>query len=195
MGRVVAPKLRRIGVVVAGLSITMALPAHAVVIGTPVYNEETGSYFALGKLPRGQGQHNWAAIIRSIQPKHYNGRRGRLAVLKSKSVQNFILDNFDLPLQTWIGLRYWCKYSKLQWVDGTVLKNKDFQPWNRPWYRSKKVTCSTQNIEYMPVYLLRSSKTRVNWQASGPKKGFYFYLVEYPDQVKPEPAGDTPSTE
>ena len=50
--------------------------------------------------------------------------------------------------------------------------------WAKPWHRTK-VTCTTENIQYMPVHYLPQTKG-FRWQASGPEKYFVSYLVEYP---------------
>ena len=55
---------------------------------------------------------------------------------------------------------------------------KAFKMWAKPWHRTK-VTCTTENIQYMPVHYLPQTKG-FRWQASGPEKYFVSYFVEYP---------------
>ena len=53
--------------------------------------------------------------------------------------------------------------------------------WHPRWYRTK-VRCADQG--FMPIYLTPPTYGGVFWQASGPKKVFSHFLVEYPAPEK-----------
>ena len=144
------------------------------------YDPVSGSHFEYVRRPYGSiGGNTWKATRKRVSHRSYKGIPGRLAVVKTKRIHEFLNKNFKIT-EAWIGLRYYCSSKKLFWVTGEVLKRgTDFEIWHRQWYRNPEVRCSTKGIPYMPVYYKRQG-LRVLWQASGPNKGLHGYIIEYP---------------
>jgi hypothetical protein len=161
----------------------------------PILDPRTGSYFELrvdNSTASGSGHSNaeWSAAYQRAQARNYNGRQGRLAVVADAATLNFIREQFRINEEVWIGLRFFCKFRKLLWVTGDMHPLHEKSLWARQWFRNQAVRCSTQRIDFMPVYLTKEDEG-VAWQASGPAKYFVSYLVEYPatkaiEQPKPD---------
>jgi hypothetical protein len=186
--------------IAACLLMNSATPAGAQVAqepkpGKPVYNPHTKSWFELRvDLPTPS---NWRSAVKFARKKTFKGVRGRLAMVKDLETHSFLRANFDALGATLIGLRYFCSFRKLVWIDGTEQTRKQFKMWNKKWYRTE-IRCGKQRIQYMPVYY-RPTQSGFRWQASGPEKYFVSYFVEYPtgaedpkDAPKPDkkPAAD-----
>ena len=93
--------------------------------GKPVYNPETKSYFELRvDLPKPP---DWNTAVRYARTRRYKGVRGRLAIIKDVQTHSFLQANFDTVGETWIGLRYFCSFRKLVWVDGTEQPRRGFK--------------------------------------------------------------------
>ncbi len=147
-----------------------------------VYDENTGSYFQYVLYPI-QAERTWETARREAERLTHKGITGRLAVISNQKTGDLLRRTFKPKEKTWIGLRYFCKYRKLLWVNSHLIDpTTDYQIWDSRWFNNPRVTCETVNIEYMPVYYT-SVQTGFRWQASGNAKGFYGYFVEYP---KPE---------
>ena len=167
------------------LTLAVLLPGEG--LGKPIYNPHSKSYFELRNDLVGN-EDTWLRAKSAAERLHYKGERGRLAVVDSLQVHQFLVENFDLTEETWIGLRFWCKYKKLQWINGKVHRRDSFNHWDSRWYRYEGSTdanlgwCRTDATVatgFMPVYYLPKEKG-YRWQAVGAAKGFRSYLVEYP---------------
>ncbi len=195
-------KLRRVilsyicgGSVILGItaaSLASAASKHSESRGSPIYNAETNSYFQMFEyhtsLP-------WLKISRQAMRKRYKGERGRLAIVKDPKTLDFIREKFSdhwdrfnsRQFEVWIGLRFFCKYRTLMWVDGAVQSPKAPGMWHSSWYRNNRINCYTSRAnKYMPIYLTATDDGRVFWQASGSQKAFSHYLVEFPAPKKSE---------
>jgi hypothetical protein len=141
----------------------------------PIYNEATKSYFVLTRLPN----HNtrWAKARVKANLMKFRGVRGRLASIDSAETMKFIRDNFQIKGSTWVGARYLCNGSKLLWENGKIQQQTDYARWHRQWHRSW-IKCGS-GVEFMPLYLT-SEKKGLYWRASGPNKGYFPMLVEFP---------------
>jgi len=151
----------------------------------PVLHPGSGSYFQLVRDQSGKSGSNgrhWDEAVAAARNMTYKGRRGRLAVIDNPELHQWILNQWDITTlrgggQTWIGLRYWCPYRQLAWIDGTEHPFTAYTPWSTPWYRQDGIRCSTTNIPYMGVYI---DPRTLRWRATGYKKAHKFYIVEYP---------------
>ena len=145
-----------------------------------VYNAKTKSYFQYIEHDV-QDSQSWETADRLARKLVYKGVRGRLAIVTDDEVNTFLRQTFSPRTYTWIGLRYSCRYRRLIWVNGELVKPKDYQNWARVWYRNAPVTCEAQpgSFPFMPIYYLPADHG-FRWQASGPKKRMYSYFVEYP---------------
>ena len=149
----------------------------------PVYNPATKSYFQLLKL-KGQ-DHRWPAAREVAQAQVYRGVKGRLAVIDREETHQFIMQNFDVSGEIWVGLRYWCKFRMLEWAGQRPYSPSDperFHAWHTPWSRNNQ-HCPP-NVDgpeaFMGVYYQPLGRQSARWQAVRKGKGFGRLLVEYP---------------
>jgi hypothetical protein len=166
--------------VTAAASVASTPPAGGKPMQGPFYNSATNSYFQLYRHIKRGANYRWPAANIQAQRHHYKGQPGRLAIVKDPKTLEFIREKFSLTKATWIGVRFYCKFRKLMWVDGVVQSPAASGMWHSQWYRNKNSHCDRglQN-KYMPLYLTGSGEGGVYWQASGPGKAHYFYLVEF----------------
>ena len=144
-----------------------------------LYDPSSDSYFELltDDFPGG----NWSKARSFAENLIYKGRRGRLAVIRTRETHEFIQKNFKFRTPVWIGLRYMCSNRKLIWVTGKQLnRDSDFQAWHRQWRRpAPSSRCGGRRKTYMPVYYTADGGPSF-WQASGSAKHFNWVLLEYP---------------
>ncbi len=152
-------------------------------LDTPVYNEQTKSYFSLKRFHVTYGGKNWSAANKAARRSYYKGVSGRLAVVKSREVEDFLIKTFRPPSPSWIGLRFFCKFRKLVWLTGETHPLIAYSNWHAKWYRTRVNCDQTANISWMPVYLT-PNLTGPRWQAPGPAKYMMYYFVEYPTGKK-----------
>lgn len=152
----------------------------------PVYNASSKSYFQLFADNENPG--NWEAARARAAMKSYKGVRGRLAVVDTAQLHDFVLRTFDLTKRNtsvWIGLRYWCQPHLLQWETGRAFSPSDpghFEIWHSKWSRSDESACGlskSTKVGFAPVYY-RTIGSVTRWQAVGAAKYFTYYLVEFP---------------
>ncbi len=148
-------------------------------LNEPVYFPHTKSYFELKQIP--EGHPAWPVHKRYAESKRYKGAKGRLAIIRDKQTHEFVTSTFQPADPVWIGLRFFCRFRKLVWVNGEIHPLKDFKIWHKQWYRNKQTLCESWHGPngYMPVYYTKT-KSGYAWQASGPGKGFTLMLIEYP---------------
>ncbi len=148
----------------------------------PIYNPASKSYFQLLWLTTERP--NWGSAHVAASSRTFKGVRGRLAVIDRPETHQFILQNFEVNEEIWIGLRYWCRFRMLQWNDLRPYSPADpgrFHAWHPQWYRNTPL-CGALSKEkgYKPVYYQPIGERNARWQASGHGKGFGRFLVEYP---------------
>ncbi len=146
--------------------------------------EGNGSYYQLiSDFTRDNSGATWEDARSLAAERTYKGRHGRLAMLDSAELQNWVLGTFDLPERgyngnTWIGIRYWCSFRKLTDIDGATYSFQSFSAWDTPWYRDGGTRCEiNQKLPYMGVYI---QGTASRWRAAGFLKRYPNFLVEYP---------------
>jgi len=149
---------------------------------TPVYFAPAKKYFALIDV-RYKGP-LWYQAEQNAESRVFKGVHGRLAVVDSLEVHEFLLMTFHSEFESWIGLRYWCDRHKLEWSDGRFLEPGSFQAWDSAWMREGK-TCSGAAMpnnpeQYMPVAYNPISKGPFRWIAKGWYKGYFSYFIEFP---------------
>ncbi|WP_168190280.1 C-type lectin domain-containing protein [Luteithermobacter gelatinilyticus] len=137
----------------------------------PVYNPDTKSYFEL-RYSWGE----WQKAQIESQDLYYKGAQGRLAIIDRPEIHQFIISRFRLPGPTWIGLQYFCRSKQLKWVDNSDASKAKFSAWHTDWANTQ-VRCADKG--YMPVAYVIEKGYPPRWQASGPHKGYQYYLVEY----------------
>ncbi|MGB8275853.1 MAG: C-type lectin domain-containing protein [Alphaproteobacteria bacterium] len=150
----------------------------------PVYNPDTKSYFELACPQEGEDRRiEWHEAIKLAAKRVFKGVRGRLAVVKTQEVNDFLRDTFDPEAPPWIGLRYFCKYNKLLWVTGEVQPATAYSNWASPWNlngwpgHGDPAMCGW--LGYLPVHYWVPNYG-FQWNANGQNKEFPRYFVEYP---------------
>lgn len=162
------------------------MPSKAV--AEVVFESSSGSYFELfhDQQVFGRGGDfgsTWERARKFARTRFHKGRRGQLATIRTQEVHKFITENFNIRINTWIGLRYFCANRSLMWVNGErINRATDFVAWHRQWRRggAAGLSCSGGGNAYLPVYYTALGTPL--WQASGPGKGFSALLIEYPEQ-------------
>ncbi len=125
---------------------------------------------------------------RSASNRQFKGVRGRLAVVNSRQVNDFLRDTFQPNQRAWIGLRYWCHFGVLQWVTGERLEPADYQNWGPVWnqtaYPNTRSKCLRGKGSYMPVHYWPVGRVFLgrgfHWNAIGMPKHWRSMLIEYP---------------
>lgn len=146
----------------------------------PYWNPHTRSYFGLvDSISNGR---RWDQAAKAATEHWHRGVRGRLAIIPDRQTHDFVMEKFArrLNADTWFGLRYFCSFRKLMWIDGKVLEESPAGVWNPKWFRDDSATCDrSAGMDFMPVYY-RNMGAFASWQASGEIKRFYDYLIEFP---------------
>ena len=169
--------------------------------GIPVLDAENDTYYQLISVKKHwpnryvRDSVNWGQANGLAFGMTFQGRKGRLAIVESLQVHEFLRDTFRIDREAWIGLRYWCNYKKFTWVNGDTHKLSNFQIWGSPWnvgganrYEDPPLVCSTK-VHYWPVHYWRT-EYGFNWNANGEKKAYPLFFVEYP----PVPTGASPGS-
>jgi len=160
----------------------------------PVLFPGTGAYYELvnirnqypGRFGR-KGVTGWHQVKALAEERFHEGRRGRLAVVNSKEISDFLRDTFKPVRPAWIGLRYWCSFKRLQWVTGESIRPGDFENWGRDWnvnggsptIPNRVTQCRRTGHDYWPVHYW-SVRNGFRWNANGMFKHFRAFFVEYP---------------
>ncbi len=156
-----------------------------------VYDPESKRYFMLLNLrappgtpyPRNEGL-PWGEAERDARSRSYQGVQGRLAVVNTPEIHEFLLKTFRPDVETWIGLRYWCARRQLQSTDGAVHGRDAFKAWDPNWqqdvYACKSAVMNNPHEEqYMPVAYNPVSKG-FRWIGKGWFKRYWAAFVEFP---------------
>ena len=143
----------------------------------PVYDPNSRSYFELRRF--GIRGANWSEASRLARSKIFKGVRGRLAVIRSRETNEFIVKVIRPPDETWIGLRLFCKGRKLFWVDGRLLSGKDYKNWGRRWHYPDRYYPCKERAKYAGIGYVRYQGVP-RWWAMAPAHRTRAYLVQYP---------------
>lgn len=150
---------------------------------TKVYNPATASYF---ELKRPGGDFNWNKANEYAERAHYKGVRGRLAVIKNKETQDFLVKTFR-PTISWIGLKYYCRLNALQWVSGEFWPLTSYANWGTRWNVSGAspnaeglAGCDANDGHGVRGVHMWGHEGNYKWNVNGPAKIFYDFFVEYP---------------
>ena len=162
---------------------------HSGVYNKPMYNPETKSYFenfsATGGIYDLEHRYNWNAAKRIAASRVFKGVRGRLAIVKTKETNDFIIKNLKPEDGTWIGLQYRCDLQTLRWVNGDFWPLTGYAYWNTPWNAAGTTWKTTErsqclsSAQWMGVHYWGRENGH-HWNANGPGKEFWLMIVEYP---------------
>ena len=104
-----------------------------------MYNPETKSYFELHFPGEGMGSYaewpefNWRDARDYAPTRVFRGVRGRLAIVKTKETNDFIVKNLRPGCCPWIGLQYSCTENTLMWVTGDLWPFSSYANWSKVW--------------------------------------------------------------
>ena len=155
----------------------------------PIYNPETKSYFenynpAPDLVYDPDYIYDWLQSKVIAEGRTFHGVRGRLAVVKNKETNDFIVKHFKPDNGTWIGLEYMCDDRILRWSTGEIWPLSGYQNWGRPWniegtspYGRVRSSCTSLNP--MGVHYW-GSEAGYKWNANGGAKKFGYMIIEYP---------------
>jgi hypothetical protein len=152
---------------------------------TPIYDPAAKRYFALINPSGGLagGGISWAQADAQARGRVFKGVSGRLAVIDSLQVHEFLIQTFRPIGDTWIGARYWCDTKQIQWSDGRLYKRGDFQAWNPQWNQDIYI-CKSGVVkrEYASIaYDFGHKPTDTGtWIAKSPGKWYPWYFIEFP---------------
>lgn len=176
---------RRRGLMAALLACLLPpAPVLGETMAGPFYNEATKSYFAL--LDTYPESMNWEESRVLAARRSFKNVRGRLAIIPDINTDRWLVNTFRKHMKrpAFIGLRYWCRQGKLQWVDGSIAANNGFARWHNPWYRSTRDSCPVLaefgGNAFMAVHYDVPDSGDIALRAAGPMKKFEAYLVEFP---------------
>lgn len=167
------------------------------VYNKPFYNPETKSYFELyspeaddpkrTRSVRLFGGIGYNHALEMTAKRRYKGVSGRLAIVKSQETHEFLAKNLRPEGSAWIGLRYYCQFKKLMWVNGEILKTgKDFSRWGPHTWRlqggsprsTKESWCPAGKSSALGVHYW-GLKDGFFWNANGFAKQFNAMIIEY----------------
>ena len=164
--------------------------AQAPYYDIPVYDAEAKRYFMLvnarlpgSVYPRNEGL-TWELADREARARVYKGVHGRLAVVDSLEVHEFLLRTFHADVPGWIGLRYLCRTHRLLRADGSFMSASSFKAWDQEWKQDdggcQGKLDAQQTVfgeQYMPIAY---STPKFDWMAKGWQKRYLIYFVEFP---------------
>ena len=162
------------------------------VFGEKVYFPGTKNYYELVGAEAGDSHRGalvmeitWERAMRKATRRSYKGVQGRLAVVRSEKLHTFLKRTFRPDQITWIGLRYWCRFNRMQWVNGDFHDRSDYQRWDTVWARlggrphgQSKPRCHGA-AWYWPVHYWGVGYG-FRWNANDMQKEGHAYFVEYP---------------
>lgn len=151
-------------------------------LGVPIYDPVSMRYFALMKADKRFTSVEWSIwreVKKQAESQVFKGVHGRLAVVDSSEVHEFLLRHFpsDPYRYAWIGLQYHCRKKQLEWSNGQILGRGAFEAWATKW-KIDGWACSDTNTptDYAPV----AYSPQMRWVMVGHSKGFDYYFVEFP---------------
>ena len=110
--------MRRLALTLAALGLWAATAAAEPLYNTPTYFEPSDTYFELVNIETIYGHYdlgakNWRVSSGLSAKRGFKGRQGRLAIVDSQEVHEFLRDTFRPDPSSWIGLRYFCGTTSL----------------------------------------------------------------------------------
>ena len=169
-----------------------ATAAHAQgpVFDKPIYDPASKSYFELvavtalqagaakvGMVPEAP----WDKAAAFAAGRVFKGTKGRLAVVKSQETHEFLMQNLRPAYPAFIGLRYYCKERRLEWITGESHAANGFKAWHQQWDQGDGKLClGATNPPWWMGVAYTSTKDGFRWVARGYVKHWTAYIVEYP---------------
>ncbi len=151
-------------------------------LGVPIYDPVSKRYFALEAADKRFTSVEWSIwteVKKQAESQVFKGVRGRLAVVDSGEVHEFLLRHFPSnPYRyAWIGLQYHCRKKQLAWSNGQILERGAFEAWAEKWKIDGWACTGTNDpADFAPV----AYSPQMRWVLVGHSKGFDYYFVEFP---------------
>lgn len=145
-------------------------------IGIPIYDPGSKRYFVMMHT---SGQGTWDKVYAEARGLAYKGVQGRLAIVDSFEVHDFLLTHWPLKYfeDAWIGLRYLCRARKLVWSDGKAFNPMEFAAWDKVWKQDIYFCGDIHDPnDWAPI----AYSPQFTWIAKGRHKGYQWYFMEYP---------------
>ena len=170
------------------LAITHPAFADGPLYNTPVFDPVTKSYFALVDVRDRQESvwhvgYDWLEADRDAKRQVYNGRHGRLALVPSLHVHEFLELTFRTDTYTWIGLRYMCKTRRLEDSAGRLV-TASFVAWARFWRQDDNICVMNPHDSRWPNEFMSVAYSPINkgfrWIGKGKHKVYAAYFIEFP---------------
>lgn len=160
------------------------------VFGKPMYDPVSKSYFELVAVTPAQAgaakvgmvpETSWDKAVQFAASRAYKNTKGRLAVVKSQETHEFLMQNLRPAYPAFIGLRYFCKERRLEWITGEAHPANGFKAWHQQWDQGDAKICSaaTNGPWWMGV-AYTGTGDGFRWVARGFMKNWTAYIVEYP---------------
>ena len=154
----------------------------------PVYDPATKSYFELyfpdpEAQPDSVQSFTWDQAVETAKEQWFKSVRGRLAVVKTRATNNFLLKTFRPDHNAWIGLRYRCDARVLQWVTGEIWPLTSYANWGPAWnvaggspFGKERATCGggSFGVHYW------SQMGGFRWNANVSQARFVTMFIEFP---------------
>jgi hypothetical protein len=150
------------------------------VINKPAYDPVSKRYFELVSL-EAAGDGTWLKTEKFAEDQFFMGVHGRLAIVDSIEIHEFLLRTFrpNYSQWIWIGLRYLCRQRQLQWSDGSLWKVGSFEAWDTNWKQDIYFCAGTDDPnDWAPVAYAPTPNFR--WIGKGRGKGYEWAFIEFP---------------
>lgn len=167
-----------------------AANAQGAVFDKPIYDPVSKSYFELVAVTPAQAgaakagmvpEAPWDKAAAYAAGRVYKGTKGRLAVVKSQETHEFLMQNLRPAYPAFIGLRYYCKERRLEWVTGESHPANGFKAWHQQWDQGDgKICLGATNPPWWMGVAYTGLKDGFRWVARGNLKHWTMYIVEYP---------------
>ncbi|MBL4601210.1 MAG: hypothetical protein JKY84_00550 [Emcibacteraceae bacterium] len=140
----------------------------------PFYNNATKSYFELIRL----NQASWEKAVAEAANHKYKNITGQLATINRPETHKFIVNNFVFLQDTWIGLRFYCENSTLEWTQKLQSSQSSFSYWISD-VDITNLRCPVKG--YLTTYINRNA---FDWNLGDNEKFANYSLIEYPTNKK-----------
>lgn len=170
-------------------------------IGEVHFNEATGSYYQVFDFV-GKPPHTWEHARRMVKGYRYQGREGRLAIVRDIETHYFLIMKFPKMRETrmWIGLRATCgEGAELAWVDESSLQDQSFRGFGEGVLREISRTCRARpnSGDILPIFY-EPDGFSVRWQVGAARTNQTYMMVEFPvpeEEGGAAPEGDAASAD
>lgn len=135
----------------------------------PYYNPATRSYFELIRTDA----FDWDEAYAESKNHKYKNTIGQLATISRPETHLFLINSFSFLNDTWIGLRFFCEKSRLEWTGGVRHPRNSFDNWKEV-EGQNNITCPKN--DYRGTFI---NAPVLKWQLADDSKSSNYILLEY----------------